>query len=350
MREEDLLVLTTHEVEQLLRGQERALIDLIRSAYVAHATGKTSLPHSVFLRFPNNLKNRIIALPAFLGSDPSIAGIKWISSFPENTNRGLQRASAVAILNSTSTGRAQVIMEASGISAKRTAASAAAAVHALHTAEKVENLGLIGCGVINFNILKFIATIYPDLGDVLVYDIDRARAERFVSECKKIIPHRKVGITDSNDVILRKSSVVSFATTASTPHIGDLSACLPGATILNISLRDLAPEVILSSDNVVDDIDHVCRADTSVHLACKRVGNTDFIRCTLGEILQGKAERRGTKGITVFSPFGLGILDLVVAHFVYERAQAQGKGVVIKSFMHDAWGAGGDKDQGIALS
>ncbi len=350
MREEDLLVLTAHDVEQLLHDQERVLIDLIRSAYVTHATGKTSLPHSVFLRFPHDLKNRIIALPAFLGSDPPIAGIKWISSFPENITRSLQRASAVAVLNSTSTGRAQVVMEASTISAKRTAASATAAVHALHTTENVESLGLIGCGVINFNILKFIATLYPDLGDVLVYDINRARAERFVSECKKIIPNHKVGITECNDALLRESSVVSFATTASTPHLGDLSACPPGITVLHVSLRDLTPDVILSCDNVVDDIDHVCRADTSVHLTYKRVGNTDFIRCTLGDVLHGKAERRGNQGITVFSPFGLGILDLAVAHFVYEQALTQGKGVMIKSFMHDAWSNGVEAGKGVEFN
>lgn len=330
---EDLLVLTTHDVEQLLHGQERVIVDLVRSTYMAHTIGKTSVPHSVFLRFPGEPNNRIIALPAFLGSNPPVAGIKWISSFPENINRGLQRASAVTVLNSTSTGRAQVVMEASTISAQRTAASAAAAVQALHCTKNVASLGLIGCGVINLNILKFIATLYPDLGEVLVYDIKRARAEQFVRAVRKIIPNRQIGIADCNDTLLRKSSVVSFATTASTPHVEDLSACPRGTTVLHVSLRDLTPDAILSCDNVVDDIDHVCQADTSVHLTCKRAGNTAFIRCTLGDILHGKAERRGNRSITVFSPFGLGILDLAVAQFVHEQALAQGKGIVIKSFM-----------------
>jgi N-[(2S)-2-amino-2-carboxyethyl]-L-glutamate dehydrogenase len=300
---------------------------------VTHSIGRTSLPRSVFLRFPDDPKNRIIALPAFLGWDPPIAGIKWISSFPENINIQLERASAVALLNSTSTGRPQVVMEASLISAQRTAASAAAAVQALHSTEKVASLGLIGCGVINFNILKFIATLYPDLGDVLVYDINRARAEQFVSECKKAVPDHRIGIADCNDVLLRKSSVVSFATTATKPHVENLSACPPGTTVLHVSLRDLTPDVILSCDNVVDDIDHVCQADTSVHLTSKRAGDTAFVRCTLGDILRGKAERRGNHDITVFSPFGLGILDLAIAHFVYEQALAKGEGIVIKSFL-----------------
>ena len=80
-------------------------------------------------------------------------------------------------------------------------------------------------------------------------------------------------------------------------------------------MRDLLPEVILQADNVVDDIEQVCSNNTSLHLTKKQVGDQNFIRCTLGTILNGKiAANNPKKSVSIFSPFGLGILDMAVAN------------------------------------
>ena len=115
---------------------------------------------------------------------------------------------------------------------------------------------------------------------------------------------------------------MSFATTAQRPYVALATGPISGGLILHLSLRDLLPEVILSSNNVVDDIDHVCQAETSIHLAERLGGRRDFIRCTLPDILLGRAPAKlGDGRITVFSPFGLGILDLAVAILACKRAR-----------------------------
>lgn len=338
MRNGDILILKGQEVKSLLAGRELDLINVVRMAYTAHARGESCLPHSLFLRFPDDQKNRIIALPAYLGADFNVAGIKWVSSFPANLDLGLERASAVVILNSTVTGRPEAIIEGATISAKRTAASAALAARCLHTAGKQTAVGLVGCGLINFEIVRFLLASQPGINRVTIFDLDASRANQFKDKCRSLTTSIPVDAAKDLDTVLRRSSLISVATTAIKPHILDLSVVAPNSTILNISLRDFGPEVLLGCDNVVDDIDHVCRAETSIHLAEKSVNNRNFIRCTLADIIRGEATARsGSHPITIFSPFGLGILDLAVAKLVRDLANERGHGAVISSFLSDSY-------------
>jgi N-[(2S)-2-amino-2-carboxyethyl]-L-glutamate dehydrogenase len=333
MRDGDILIVKGSEVVSLLTGRERDLIEQARRVYVAHALGESSLPHSTFLRFPNNSRDRIIALPAYLGGESQVAGIKWVSSFPGNLAMGLDRASAIVVLNSMQTGQPMVFLEGSVISAKRTAASAALAAQYLFSNGQTPRLGIIGCGPINFEILRFLAELWPSINEAAAYDLDLARTELFKKRCRTMLNGMEIEIVSDVKALFSVTSLVSFATTALQPYIFDLPQSAPGTVILHISLRDLAPQVILGCDNVVDDVDHLCRAQTSIHLAEQQVGHRDFIRCTLADIILGRAQpRKDVDRVAVFSPFGLGILDIAIGQLVYELAIEQGKGTIIDSF------------------
>ena len=336
MRDGDIAILRGADVRAVLAGRELELIQAVRIAYETHGDGDSSLPHSTFLPFPGQPRDRIIALPAYLGGACRIAGVKWVSSFPDNLHLGVDRASAVVILNSPQTGRPEAVLEGSVISAKRTAASAALAAQCLLSGSKVGRIGMIGCGLINFEIARFLLAVFPEAETFVLFDKDEARAKQFAN--KKIFDGGGVEIAKDVKAVLRNCPLISIATTALTPHIGELRECPRGSAILHISLRDLTPEVILSCDNVVDDIDHVCRAQTSVHLAEQLVGHRKFIRCTLADILRGRAlARNGSEAFSVFSPFGLGVLDLAVGKLVRDLALQQGLETVIGSFLPGSW-------------
>jgi len=339
MYNDDILILKGKEVAEILSGRERDVIEVVRVAYKTHAAGKSSLPHSTFLRFLESEKNRIIALPAYLGDDFGVAGIKWISSFPDNLSKGLDRASAVLILNSTMTGRPEAIIEGSIISARRTAASAALAAETLLGEREVEGVGMIGCGLINYETARFLLAAVPSLKKLTIFDLSRERAEQFKRVCGALFD--EVEVADDLRSLLSRNQLVTFATTAVRPHVSDLSDCAPGTVVLHTSLRDLTPEVILASDNVVDDVDHVSRAQTSIHLAEQLAGDRSFVRCTLGDILLGREPaRRDPEAVTVFSPFGLGILDLALGKFVRDQGVERSMGSAINSFLPAPWTEG----------
>jgi N-[(2S)-2-amino-2-carboxyethyl]-L-glutamate dehydrogenase len=336
MNNGDIFVLKGDEIASLLEGKELEIVEVVRRAYTAHTAGKSSLPHSMLLNFPGDDVNRIIALPAFLGDGFGIAGIKWVSSFIGNLRRGMDRASAVMILNSTTTGRPEAILEGSIISAKRTAASAALAAETLLDGRELTSLGMAGCGFINFETARFIHALFPQLKKLKIFDLDAQRAAQFKQKC--------VGMFDEVEVaadiraVLEESSVVALATTALKPHINDLSGCRPGAIILHTSLRDITAEAMLLCDNVVDDADHACRAQTSLHLAEQLVGHRDFIRASLGEILLGQVPATTTAAnIQIFSPFGLGILDIALGKFLCELGPQRNAGTIVDSFLPSSW-------------
>src|ERR1700729_1779061 len=115
------------QVHTALHGRERQIVELVEAAYRLHGAGDSANPPSSFLRFPDRPASRIIALPASVGGQVRVDGLKWISSFPGNVAAGLPRASAVLILNDHDTGYPFACLESSIISATRTAASAALA-------------------------------------------------------------------------------------------------------------------------------------------------------------------------------------------------------------------------------
>ncbi len=337
MRPGSVLILRGDEIDTLLTGRENEIIDAVGRAYVAHGRGQSSLPHSTFLRFPNDDLNRIIALPAYLGDGFGLAGMKWIASFPGNLQKGLARASAVLILNSAETGLPEAILESSIISARRTAASAALAAQVLRAGQETPAAGLIGTGVINFETVRFLSRAVPGISRYLLFDLDRERAAAFADRVRGVLPEgsrAEVAVAADVREVYRTCPLIAFATTAVQPHVSDLSECVPGATVLHTSLRDLTADVILASDNIVDDPDHVSRANTSIHLAEQRAGHRGFIRGTLADLLDGAAPAKADpRSLTVFSPFGLGVLDLAVGQIARSLALEAGRGTVIDSFL-----------------
>ncbi|MEH2200505.1 2,3-diaminopropionate biosynthesis protein SbnB [Nostoc sp.] len=337
MSDENILVLNGDQVLTLFQNRDFEIMQIIKSAYKIYEEGNSFLPHSSFLRFPDNINNRIIALPAYLDGELKTAGIKWIASFPDNLAMGIERASAVLILNSTENGRPQAMMESSVISAKRTAASAAIAANYLQGKQLLTKLGIIGCGLINFETLRFLIASRPEIETLFIYDLSLARAEQFKLKCQQLFDKLEIFILQDPNTVLKIASLISFGTTAIKPHIFDIPDQGSDKIILHISLRDLSPEFILSADNIVDDIDHVCRAGTSIHLAEQLVGNRDFVRCTIGGLINGTAQPRQDNKIAVFSPFGLGILDLALGKLAYDLAIKENKGTIIKSFFPVPW-------------
>jgi len=327
-----IAVLSGKSIKKLICGKEQEIISIVKTAYSLHYEGKTSLPQSVFLRFPERQRDRIIALPSYIKGESEVAGIKWISSFPNNIEKGVDRASATVILNSMENGRAFALLEGAQISSNRTAASAALAAKYLHKNKEETTVGLIGTGLINFTILRYLVSVFSKINKLYIYDLNLFRSKLFKKQVEEMYGN-KFGVTiyNSYEDVLRRADLISFATTSSKPYINDTGLVNPNMTILHVSLRDLSEEIILGANNIVDDIDHVCRAETSIHLTEKAGKNRNFINGVLAECFNNNVKMDLSKA-TIFSPFGLGMLDISLSQYLYEQAVDQNMLTFIDDF------------------
>ncbi|MEU0254910.1 2,3-diaminopropionate biosynthesis protein SbnB [Streptomyces sp. NPDC006184] len=323
---------TVHDV---LDGHEQDIVDLVARAYSAHGRQQTVNPPSYFLRFPDRPDSRIIALPASLGAEFGVDGIKWISSFPANITSGLPRASAVLILNDHDTGYPFACLESSIVSATRTAASAALAADRLHAGrERPRRVTFFGTGLIARYIHRYLSGTGWEFDTISVYDHAAEYARSFADYVSGTGHSDTVVVVDDAETAVRTSDLIIFATTAGEPHVKDVEWFAHNPTVLHISLRDLSPEIILSSTNIVDDVEHCLKAQTSPHLAEQAAGDRSFIDGTLYDVLENKVRIPADRPV-VFSPFGLGVLDLAVGAHVYSEATRRGLVTPVPGFFHD---------------
>jgi ornithine cyclodeaminase len=323
------------QVSRALGGREKQVMDLVEATYRLHGAGDSVNPPSYFLQFPDRPSSRIIALPASIGGEHRVDGLKWISSFPQNVTAGLPRASAVLILNDHDTGYPFACLESSIISATRTAASAALAADWLSRGRpRPVRAGFFGTGLIARYIHTFLVAAGSSFEQIGVHDLSADSASGFRGYLEQSGTAGQITIYDQPEQLIRSSDLVVFATVAGQPHVSDPRWFSHNPLVLHVSLRDLAPEILLASANVVDDVEHCLKAGTSPHLAEQLTGNRDFLLGTLDDVMAERVTVPADRPV-VFSPFGLGVLDLAVGKYVYDEIAQSGELHVIDDFFHE---------------
>lgn len=322
-------IVTAEVINRIVQSNPQKIYDAVKRAYIQHGKKLANNPPSYFLRFPDKEKSRIIALPSLIQENPRIAGIKWISSNPENINIGLKRASAVIILNDYDTGYPIACLEGSIISALRTVYSAVLVSNLL--AKKIKTVGIIGAGYISEQFIRALLKQNDNFDTIMLFDINIDASNKLKKIVYELSPKNNLKVVSELKDTIIGSDLVFFSTTSSEPYITEPLWFNHNPIVLHISLRDLSAGIILDSNNIVDDIDHVLNANTSPHLALKIKGDTEFINCNVAQLIEGYNKFDDSKPI-IFSPMGMGVLDLAVASYVYEEAKISNTVTKVENF------------------
>ena len=322
-----LLYLSKSDILRLGGDTSQLYIAAVERALRLHAGGDVVQPLKPYLRPRGenvHIADRIIAMPAYLGGPEPIAGLKWIGSKHDNRSaRGLDRASALTILNDAATHYPLAIMEGSQLSGMRTAA--VTAIAARHLAQPdFRSVALIGCGVIARMHVCTLAEQFPSLGTVLLFDLNPAAAEALAGEMRERFPEVEFRVAPTAKAAVRAGEVVVTCTVADRPYL-PFAWLRPGTFVSNVSIMDLHKEVFLEVDKVVvDDWDQCNREKKVIHqLVTEGLFSRALLHAELGQIVLGlRPGRERRDEIILLNPMGMAIEDIACADAIYRRALA----------------------------
>lgn len=279
---------------------------------------------------------------AYVGGDVQVAGTKWIPSNPDNPQTlGLPRSNALTILSDPQTGYPLAVMEGKLISDMRTGAVCGLGARYL-ARPGASVVGLIGGGPINRTQLMALHHILPRLERVVVYDLRREHAERFVQDISRrlgLAPAR-FSIAPSAEAAVREADIVATATNVNlTQRYLRWEWLRPGTLVVNTSVNDVEFGVVEHADRVVLDSMNQLDADGIVIAECRRRGLLTEDRISLiGAVVTGRHPgRRAEHEVILFSPLGMGMNDVVNAKRIYDAARARGIGTTLRLWDAPEW-------------
>jgi N-[(2S)-2-amino-2-carboxyethyl]-L-glutamate dehydrogenase len=331
MTSHTILYLNKSDLAHLGGDRPSVYVEAVSRALRLHAMGKVVQPLKPYLRWrgeEGHIADRIIAMPAYVGGDDPIAGLKWVGSKHDNPSRyGLERASAVIILNDPETHYPIAVMEGSLISGMRTAAATALATG--HLARKdFRHLTCVGCGPIASMQLHTLLELFSSISTVHLFDLNPDRAASLAATLQQRFPSPKYDIAATAERAVRNGEVVITCTVADKPYI-PFDWIQAGAFISNVSIMDLHKEVFLRADKVVVDDWDQCNREKKVinQLVIEGSFSRDKLHAELGEILIGRRPaRQSDDEVILLNPMGMAIEDIACAQALYQQAIARGVG------------------------
>jgi N-[(2S)-2-amino-2-carboxyethyl]-L-glutamate dehydrogenase len=315
-----------------------AMVDVIERAFRVKAEGGVRMPPKVMITWADEpgteeKHGRIMAMPAYVGGEFDVAGLKWIPSVPDNPARnGLPRANALVLLTDPATGLPLAVMDGTVVSAMRTGAVTGVAVR--HLADPGTAVaGLLGAGVLAHTQLDALRVVLPALAEVRVFDPAHDRCARFC-ERAEAATGLDVRPAASAEAAVRGAGVVVPATMSVEPSFA-AGWIEPGATVVLVSSLDAPVDLHEVTDLlVVDDWEH-----ESTHpgryaerlVSAGRIPADGSAAVELADVVTGRHPgRTGAGRRVVVTPVGLAMDDVAAAWLVLEGARRRGLGTPLR--------------------
>ena len=291
----------------------RPLIEALRDAFVAYATGNTEMSAKSYVNIPTN-NGDFRSMPAYIDADSwEGAGMKWVSVHPENTVQ--PTVMGTMIYSDPGTGFPLALLDGTELTGRRTGAVAGLATD-LFAVEDATSLGIIGAGAQSYLQTEAIRTV-RQIDKIVIVDRNDEKVEAFIDEFSDDAtvvggsPEDAANCDVLSTVTPSRSPIVKHHMLGENTHINAMGADAEGK-------QELQPAILENGRAIIDDWEQALHSgEVNVPYSNDTITNAD-IEGTLGEAVVGDVPRRQrTDGVTVFDSTGLAIQDVAAAHLAY---------------------------------
>jgi ornithine cyclodeaminase/alanine dehydrogenase-like protein (mu-crystallin family) len=297
------------------------VIDTLEIAFREKGQGRVEMPPKPGIH-PGGGDNFIHAMLAYIPALQS-AGVKWVSGFPNNQDRGLPYITGLLILNDSETGIPLSVMDCIWITAMRTGAATAVAAKYLARPES-SVVGILGCGVQGRSNVEALNVLFP-LQRVMAYDVIGEAASRYADEIRGRLGLEVVVVDRPSEAVSGCDIVVTAGPILKTPHRTIQAGWLDEGAFASLVDFDSYwhPDAMRQMAKFcTDDVPQLCHYQQLGYFQ-----GTPPIYADLGELATGQKPGRETPTErTMAANLGLAIDDMAVAPLIYQRAVEKGIG------------------------
>ena len=300
----------------------RDAMEAQREAFRIYTAGGAQVPLRSAVELPAQ-QAQLLFMPA-AAEEAGAVGIKIVGFFPKNPERGQPMTPATMLLLDPETGALRCVLDGTALTQLRTAAAAGLATELLAN-PGAQTAALIGLGGQAPRQLEALLTAAPTLREVRVYDIDADRREAFAAQhadrCR-LIP------VESGDDAVRGAQIVTTVTTATAP-LFSFESLSPGVHVNAIGsytpeMQELPEELVIRCDLLVFDTVHGVMSESGDILRPQAKGLLEHkgLDVEMGHLIAGQVGRKREADITLYKSVGSGVMDVVAAGKIYEKARA----------------------------
>lgn len=329
-----MLVLTKEDIKACFSMSDA--IEASKVSVKAYSAGQAKVPLRVNLPV-NQFNGQSLYMPAAVEGDINAVGVKVVSVYPDNIDRGLPSVPASMVVVDAETGVVSAIMDGTFLTQLRTGAVQGAATDLL-ARKDAKIAAIIGTGGQAIQQSLAMLTV-RSIEELRVYDINLERAQAFAKELDdefgKLFNTKFIAVSSPKEAV-SGADIITSVTTSKRPTF-DAQDIKPGTHVNGVGaytseMIELPAEIFAKAETIVfDTVDGVVNeaGDVMNALNTKAIQETD-ITGELGQLVLGSITGRQSKqGITLFKTVGSAVLDVVTAQLIVKKALEKGIGTII---------------------
>ncbi|NBR10135.1 MAG: ornithine cyclodeaminase family protein [Opitutaceae bacterium] len=291
------------------------IIRALEAVFVEKGNGRVEMPPKPGIHpLPDAF---IHAMPAYVPS-MRVAGLKWVSGFPQNMAKQLPYISGLLILNDVMTGLPLSIMDCTWITGMRTGAATAVAAKYLARPNSL-TVAILGCGIQGRCNLEALKVAFPGLTRVQAYDLNPSASEYLCKEAHQKWRLDACSCQSAKEACTSADIIVTAGPILKNPSPVIEQSWLKKGVFLSLVDFDsyLKPEVFSAANLFYTD-------DIEQQQYYRKAGYFSKIpqpHGDLGDLLvRKKRGRETTDDITIAMNLGIALEDMATAILVYESA------------------------------